>query len=499
MADYRICINQRDQCITVDDTTISIIDIPLNNKRFQKCLEFFDAFAYGHSGRTFRLPSLPCYDAEIKPLNYYYAMKKISALESVVAYLDKLWEETEYPDEPCYIELPDDDDDITFIKAEDYDDDNQKFDPSRNLMDRIKREDKELYHDIIEAERRLAKYGETKRRERAPRPKYNAKLNDAYKREYGDFGRYLFELVDTLRINDYESYPVKPRRVGRPEYSMKDYLFCCIDRIHRGLTSRAYVSEAEKIAFDKHYITHCPSDTRCLEILANEKLTPILQALLQISASPMANYETTVAIDSSGFRTTSYGQWFREKWGKEKKTEYKGKKNIWKKAHISIGVKTGVIIAMTVTESEGADTHDVTQFKSLLIDSTKYFDVKECLADKGYISRYNFDLAQEYGIALYIPFRVNCTPEEKGSSAWRKAFFFAKEHPDEFYEHYKYRNNVESTFGAIKEKLGETILSVSRTAQINELYCKAISYNIWTLEKFDTLMGKDNAYANWDV
>ncbi|HJJ27871.1 MAG TPA: hypothetical protein O0X70_00590 [Methanocorpusculum sp.] len=36
-------------------------------------------------------------------------------------------------------------------------------------------------------------------------------------------------------------------------------------------------------------------------------------------------------------------------------------------------------------------------------------------------------------------------------------FDFALEYPDEFYEHYRLRNNVESTFKAIKMKLGEDL------------------------------------------
>ena len=54
-------------------------------------------------------------------------------------------------------------------------------------------------------------------------------------------------------------------------------------------------------------------------------------------------------------------------------------------------------------------------------------------------------------------------------------------HRDEFDEHYHKRSNAESTFGAIKKKFGETLKSRKRRAQVNELLCKIISYNITVL------------------
>ena len=48
-------------------------------------------------------------------------------------------------------------------------------------------------------------------------------------------------------------------------------------------------------------------------------------------------------------------------------------------------------------------------------------------------------------------------------------------------EHYHKRSNVESTFGAIKKKFGESVKSKNRTAQENELLCKLIAYNITVL------------------
>jgi metallophosphoesterase superfamily enzyme len=44
--------------------------------------------------------------------------------------------------------------------------------------------------------------------------------------------------------------------------------------------------------------------------------------------------------------------------------------------------------------------------------------------------------------------------------------------------HYNKRSNIESTFSAIKRKLGDTLKSRNTTSQINELLCKIVAYKI---------------------
>ncbi len=77
--------------------------------------------------------------------------------------------------------------------------------------------------------------------------------------------------------------------------------------------------------------------------------------------------------------------------------------------------------------------------------------------------------------------KSNVTGKAKGSSVWAKAFHFFQMFRDEFDEHYHKRSNVETTFGAIKMKFGETLKSKNRLAQENELLCKLIAYNITVL------------------
>lgn len=55
------------------------------------------------------------------------------------------------------------------------------------------------------------------------------------------------------------------------------------------------------------------------------------------------------------------------------------------------------------------------------------------------------------------------------------------DNPREYMEHYEQRNNVESTFGAIKAKMGEKLMAKTLVAQKNELLCKILAYNLTVL------------------
>ncbi len=104
--------------------------------------------------------------------------------------------------------------------------------------------------------------------------------------------------------------------------------------------------------------------------------------------------------------------------------------------------------------------------------------MEELLADRAYSSRENLDYADKLGAAPYIPFKKNSTGNSNGSQMWRKMFYYFQMNQDDFMASYHKRSNIESTFWAIKKKFGENLKSKSRTAQINELLCKIVAYNI---------------------
>ena len=155
----------------------------------------------------------------------------------------------------------------------------------------------------------------------------------------------------------------------------------------------------------------------------------------------------------------------------------------WLTAHITVGVKTNVITALRVTENTGEGSADGPNFIPLMQKTHELgFIVQEASADKAYSSRDNMNLVDKMGGIPYIPFKSNSTGKPRGNShIWRKMYAMFMLRKEECEEHYYLRSNVETTFSAWKMKFGDSLKSKNLIAQKNELFCKAIAYNITVL------------------
>jgi len=141
-----------------------------------------------------------------------------------------------------------------------------------------------------------------------------------------------------------------------------------------------------------------------------------------------------------------------------------------------------------ITDEHAADC---TQFPELLKNTSGHFIINEVSADPAYSSRNNHDIVDELGGKPFILFKKNATGKARGSKQWNRAFHYFQLHKDEFLEHYHKRSNAESTFSAIKMKFSETLKSRNHTAQVNEMLCKIIAYNITVLIREFIEMGAD--------
>ena len=124
---------------------------------------------------------------------------------------------------------------------------------------------------------------------------------------------------------------------------------------------------------------------------------------------------------------------------------------------------------------------DSPEFDGLVRNTAGHFVINEVSADKAYSSRNNHETVKDVGGTAFIPFKSNATGKAKGSLIWSKAYHFFQLNRDEFLNHFHKRSNAETTFGAIKAKFGEVLKSKKFPAQVNELLCKIIAYNITVL------------------
>ena len=244
-------------------------------------------------------------------------------------------------------------------------------------------------------------------------------------------------------------------------------IFCSIQKVYSQLSSRRAYS-LFKNAEEKEQIEHAPHFNTPSRIFNNPEITPILHRLVFLSALPVAGIENDFAIDSTGFRTTTFSAYNSSKYGLSKE-------HGWVKAHMCIGVKTNIVVAVNITDGNAGDSPE---FSPLIKKAAEGFVISEVSADMAYSSRDNLDMVNSVGGMAYIPFKKSATGRAGGSAMWKKMYHYFQLNKDEFFEHYHKRSNIESTNAAIKRKFGETLKSKNPVAQVNELLAKIIAYNL---------------------
>lgn len=275
------------------------------------------------------------------------------------------------------------------------------------------------------------------------------------------------KLFDELLKDLVVAIPEPEQIIGRPRLSLQESLFCAIQKVYSQLSSRRAYSLFEN-ATEKGQIDHAPHFNSPSKLFNNPEMTPILHELVTLSALPVAGIEIDFAVDSTGFRTTTFNAYNGVKHGQKKEHQ-------WVKAHLCAGVKTNVVAAVAITD---AYSNDSPQFGPLVRKTAEGFKINEVSADMAYSSRNNLQLVANEGGKAYIPFRKNATGKARGSILWSKMFHYFQLNRDEFMEHYHKRSNIEATNAAIKRKFGETLKSKNPTAQVNELLAKIVAYNL---------------------
>jgi len=283
--------------------------------------------------------------------------------------------------------------------------------------------------------------------------------NEAQKAEVNLFDELLKDLVKAI--------PEPEQTIGRPRLSIHETLFCAIQKVYSQLSSRRAYSLFEN-ATERGQIDHAPDFNAPSKLFKNPEMTPILHELVTLSALPVAGLETDFSVDSTGFRTTTFSAYNGVKHGQKKEHQ-------WVKAHLCAGVKTNIVAAVSITDSNGGDSP---QFGPLVKKTSEGFTINEVSADMAYSSRLNLQLVANAGGKAYIPYRKNATGKARGSTLWSKMYHYFQLNREKFMDHYHKRSNIEATNAAIKRKFGETLKSKNPTAQVNELLAKIIAYNL---------------------
>lgn len=259
--------------------------------------------------------------------------------------------------------------------------------------------------------------------------------------------------------------------VGRHRLPLKDVVFSSALKVYTTFSLRRFISDM-RFARDKGYIGSICSYSSVSNYMRDKELTPILQRLIVLSSLPLRNVESKFAVDGTGFRTTTFTDYCREKHNTVQQHE-------WVKAHIICGVKTNVVTGIEITDSDRADSP---QFIPLLEKTANSgFNIEEVSADKAYSGRKNLSFVDKLGGIAFIPYKSNATGRTGGSPIWRKMFDYFIFNREDFLEHYHLRSNIESTNYMIKSKFMDFVRSKDSISRTNEVLLKIFCHNIVVL------------------
>ncbi|HJJ38527.1 MAG TPA: hypothetical protein O0X42_00185, partial [Methanocorpusculum sp.] len=174
-------------------------------------------------------------------------------------------------------------------------------------------------------------------------------LNPA-SREYKDgkryiavlFRYYLHELIkDGLKACNKEirdKIPNNTPHKGRKGIQPADYLFYMIDQVHTGKADLEYEGMMPDIV-RSGYVSAQWTTTAISMYASKPDLIPFLRFLVTYSAVAFRHHEHIFAVDSTGFRCTTRGDYYGDK-------HHKKKENDWVDAHALVGVNSNVAIAV---------------------------------------------------------------------------------------------------------------------------------------------------------
>jgi len=207
---------------------------------------------------------------------------------------------------------------------------------------------------------------------------------------------------------------------------------------------------------------------RCFEeILGIPRIsyTSIFRRIRTFRIADIMNPSSSVAIDSTGFKTTIRGDWLSNKWAKKRKG--------WIKLHVSADTDRIMASHISITKEH---SHDATQFNRLIAGHEK-----KVYADKAYDSRNIFNLLRNNGTDAIIPLRKNFSTSSRGSPLRGKTAREIKKIGEDQWKNiheYGKRWTVEIYFSGLKRVMGEVIGARRTDYMIQEVALKVLYYNM---------------------
>lgn len=298
-----------------------------------------------------------------------------------------------------------------------------------------------------------------------------------------------------------QGVPDQEREDGTPGQKPipdREAAFAISAKVYSGCSGRRFEGDIHTYV-ERGYLSRAWDANTLFRSMESPAMTPILTWALEEAARvqvPFENAAGQIAIDATGFRTTvrrvrDEKEIIVARWSDQK--HKKDKKKIvwfheWVKLHAAVGTLTNVITAAHVSAGMGKGSGDSPHFIPLLNTTTQRFAVKQVSGDKGYLDEDNLAAVAAIGAVPFVSFKDNSRGMDHPNEHWRRMFAYFDLKKEEFLRCYHRRSNVESTFGAMKMTLGDSVSSKKLVAQQNEVLAKVLLWNlsriVHTIEEF---------------
>lgn len=260
---------------------------------------------------------------------------------------------------------------------------------------------------------------------------------------------------------------IDSKKPGPKPYDYRIVLSLCIFRILLRKTYSDYEIEMRRDAricniLNLEILPGKSTLQRCLSSVKMDLLRQVNQALL----GSWTKRKLNISLDASGIRILGRSIWY----------SLRIKKDISKrecdKIHLATCNDTMLILNWFITKGSKNDS----PFFIKLLMPFKLFGV--VLADKGYLSRKNYQFVVDKKGSAFIPFKDNSTAKPKSHPAWKFAKKLWDAVPMIFNGIYHQRSRVECIFAALKKRYGDQLYSKKAYVRRREMAMRFLVYNI---------------------
>lgn len=258
-----------------------------------------------------------------------------------------------------------------------------------------------------------------------------------------------------------------PIKIHKTAYDYRKIIGLCILRIFLRKTYSDYEIEMRTdIRICRAFQFNILPSKSTIHRGMNNLTMSLLYELNKLIIKEQLNRVLNIIIDASGIRTDKRSTWFCLRIKKEVS------KRDCDKLHLAICADLLLILNWRITAWR---KNDCPLFRILLMP---FKILGYVLADKGYLSRANFQLCMDKKGCAFISFKKNSIGGSRGSSAWKFAFNLWKKCKWIYESIYHQRSKVESVFSVIKKRFGDKVNCKSAVMRRKEIALRLIAYNL---------------------